>query len=125
MEHSVYPRYRYVVSTIVFVDFPLELAVRYHDWLFVVVIALVLLFLTSHRLIDVGWNRYWAVPLCCVGLSPAAVLHFRPSVSLWLVLGCMAILQVPVMAWPGVPPSSEGGGSGLLGSGERKDWGSH
>ncbi len=99
MEHRVYPRYRYVVSTIVFSDFPLELAVRYHEWIFIGVIALVLLFLTVHRLIDIGWQRRWAVPLCCVGMSPAMVLYSRPSVSLWLILGCMAVLQVPVMAW--------------------------
>ena len=116
MEHRVYPRYRYVVSTIVFSDFPLELAVRYHEWIFIGVIALVLLFLTVHRLIDIGWQRRWAVPLCCVGMSPAMVLYSRPSVSLWLILGCMAVLQVPVMAWPNkktgtaLPTASDLGG---------------
>jgi len=115
MEHRVYPRYRYVVSTLVFLDFPLELAVRYHEWLFVTVIALGLLFLTVHRLIDIGWQRSWAVPLCCVGMSPALILYARPNVSLWWILGCMAVLQVPVMAWPkkktgaALPSASEAG----------------
>jgi hypothetical protein len=100
MEHRIYPRYRYVIATIIFADFPLELAVRYHEWLSVVVIALVLLFLAVHRLIDIGWQRRWAVPLCCIGMSPALVLYSRPGVSLRLILGCMAVLQVPIMAWP-------------------------
>jgi hypothetical protein len=100
MEHRVYPRLHYVITTVVFVDFPLGLAVQHHAWFFIGVIGLVLLILTVHRLIDIGWQRGWAVPLCCVGMSPALILYARPSVGLWWILGCMAVLQVPVMAWP-------------------------
>lgn len=106
----MYSRSRYVVTAIVFLDLPLELAVKHHAWFFVAAMVLSLLFLTTHRLIDVGWQRLWAVPLCCAGISPTLALYSWPDLDLWLILGFMAILQVPVMAWPIAPPSSEVGG---------------
>lgn len=100
MPVQAYPRYRYVVSAIVFIDLPLWIEARHRDWVLVGASLFVMLVLTVARMREIGWDQIWAVPYCFWTVSPLSFLYLRPTLSPWIAFACIAALQTPVMAWP-------------------------
>jgi len=100
MQVQAYPRYRYVISAVPFIDFPLWIELRHHAWITSATLLLLMLVITAERMAEIGWERKWAIPYCCVTVSPFAALVLLPNMNPWVVFGCVAALHIPVMAWP-------------------------
>lgn len=100
MPVHTYPRYRYVVSAIAFIDIPLWFEARHRDWVLVGASLFVMLVLTAARMREIGWDQIWAVPYCFWTVSPLSFLYLRPSLNSWIAFACIAALQTPVMVWP-------------------------
>jgi hypothetical protein len=95
-----YSRFRYVVSAIVFIDLPLWFEIRRRDWVLAGVCLFLMLAITYRRIGEIGWDKRWVVPYCCLTLTPLALLYIWPSWNPWLAFSLVAALHFPVMAWP-------------------------
>jgi hypothetical protein len=105
-----YPRYRYLISVIAFIDFPLWVEARHRAWAVAMILLLLMAVLAGRRFAEIGWHRAWAIPWCFVTISPLALLYFFPTVNPWLALICVAVLQVPAMLWPPMNRPTDGQG---------------
>lgn len=100
METRTYSKYRYLFSVVTFIDFPLWLAIRQHDWAIAIVLFIPMTLLAGRRFASAGWRGVWAALWCFETISPLALLYFFPGINQWLVLLSVIALQVPLMLWP-------------------------
>jgi uncharacterized membrane protein YhaH (DUF805 family) len=104
METRTYSKYRYLISVVAFIDFPLWVAIRHHDWTVAIVLFIAMTLLAVRRFAEASWRGAWAALWCFETVSPLALLYFFPGVNPWLVLLCVVALQIPLMLWPSMKP---------------------
>jgi uncharacterized membrane protein YhaH (DUF805 family) len=104
MENRTYSKYRYLISVVAFIDFPLWVAIRHHEWVIAIVLFIPMTLLATRRFAEAGWRGTWAALWCFETISPLALLYFFPGVNQWLALLCVVALQVPLMLWPSMRP---------------------
>lgn len=101
MQGKVYRRRTHVIAAIAVVDPPLWIELRRHEWIGAAALMFLMLAVTARRMSEIGWDRAWAVPYCCVTISgPLAMLVVWPSVNPWVAFSFVAALHLPVMVWP-------------------------
>lgn len=110
MQTRTYPRYRYLISVIAFIDFPLWVGLRHHSWIVAMIMLAMMMLMIGRRFAEIGWHQVWAVPWCVDTVCPFALLYFYPTLNPWLALVCVAVLQVPLMLWPSRKQPSDGEG---------------
>ena len=112
MQVRAYRRRIYVILSVAVIDFPLWIELRHQEWVGAGVITFLMFAVTAHRMAQIGWDRIWAVPYCCVALSPFSMLVLLPTLDPWVSLYCVAALHLPVMVWPsGNRQTPDGSGS--------------
>src|SRR5260370_22488192 len=99
MQVKAYRRRSYVIAAVL-IDLLLWIELRRHEWIGAGAFLFVMLDLTARRMSEIGWERMWVVPYCCVTLSPLSMLVFWPSLNPWVAFSCVAALHIPVSVWP-------------------------
>ena len=100
METRTYSKYRYLISVVAFIDFPLWVAIRHHDWTVAMVLFIPMTLLAVRRFTEAGWRGIWAALWCFETISPLTLLYFFPGLNPWFALFCVVALQIPLMLWP-------------------------